>query len=374
MSIHKLHSTIFCLVRNELWGTPIDEPQLTEEEYASLLEEAWRQAVYGLTARAIVNNNFQIGEDNVFEILDGLQQIENQNQLVTNELKGFVEKVEQSGKDYIIVKGQTISILYPHPESRISGDVDFFFPDKNYKENRKLLRSLFDADLPAEAPHKEVGFDINDIHFELHQNLALLSNPLHNYRWKKYLKAAVKDGYLVEVDGMKVKTLSPTTNVVYTFYHLFNHFIKEGIGLRQLVDMAVMLKAYHEEIDKDKLEQMLRKLGLYRVFRTFGSILTDYIGLSEQYFPFKLEEKDRKKENLILEDILYKGNFAQSVRENDLSPLRYKVETFKMMFHQIRNYFSLAPAELLFFMPRRLNGDLCVMRNKMVSLFRRHEK
>ena len=219
-----------------------------------------------------------------------------------------------------------------------------------------------------------MGFDINNIHFELHQNLAVLSNPLHNYRWKKYLKVAVKDDYCVEMDGMKVKTLSPTTNVVYTFYHLFNHFIKEGIGIRQLVDLAVMLHAYHDEINKGELERMLRKLGLYRVFRAFGSILMDYIGLCETDFPFKLKEKDRKKELLMLEDVLYKGNFAMNVRENDLSPLRYKVETFKLMFHQIRNFFSLAPAELLFFMPRRLNGDLCVLRNKMVSLFRGHEE
>lgn len=374
MNISNVHLYLLCLLRNGLWGTPISESLLAEKEYACLFEEAWRQGVLGLADRAIVDNDLRIGENNIFDIIDGLQQIENQNILVTNELKQFVEKIEQTGKDYVIVKGQIIGSLYPHPESRMSGDVDFFFPDKRYRENRNLLMTLFDADLPAEAPHKEVGFDINGIHFELHQNLALLSNPLHNYRWKKYLDAAVKDDYHVVVDGMKVKTLSPTTNVVYTFYHLFNHFIKEGIGLRQLVDLAVMLYAYHEEIDRSKLEGMLRKLGLYRVFKTFGSILIDDIGLAETYFPFKLEEKDRKKAEMILADVLYKGNFAQSVRENHISGIRYKSETFRLMFHQIRDYFSLAPSELFFFIPRRFNGNLCVIRNKVVSLFRKHEE
>jgi hypothetical protein len=171
------------------------------------------------------------------------------------------------------------------------------------------------------------------------------------------------------VDGIKVRTLSPTTNVVYTFYHPFNHFIKEGIGLRQIVDLAVMLYAYHDEIDKDKLKRMLRKLGLYCMFKAFGTILTDYIGLSEKYFPFKLVEKDRKKENLILADVLYKGNFAKSVRNNNLSAMQYKKETFKLMFRQCCNYFSLAPSELIFFMPRRFKGDVLVLRNKIVSKF-----
>lgn len=374
MSISGIHSYLLCLLRNELWGTPIDKPQLTEKKYAALLEEAKRQAVLGLAAQAIVNNDLPVGTINTVKAIDGLQQIEKRNSLVSKELKRFVEKIEETGKDYVIVKGQTIGILYPHPGVRSPGDVDFFFPDKHYQENRKLLKRLFNANLPGEAPHKEVGFDIGDIHFELHQNLALLSNPLHNRRWGKFLKAAVEDDYYVRIEGMKVKTLSPTTNVVYTFYHLFNHFVKEGIGIRQLVDLAVMLYAYHEETDKGKLERMLRKLGLYRVFKTFGSILIDYIGLGETYFPFILEEKDRKKEDIILEDILYKGNFARSVRENDQAGMKYKMETFRLMLHQCLNYYSLAPSELFFFMPRRLNGDLCVLRNKIVSLFRNHEE
>jgi hypothetical protein len=66
--------------------------------------------------------------------------------------------------------------------------------------------------------------------------------------WDSLIEKEWQEKYFVEIDGVKVRTLSPTLNAAYVFIHLFFHFIREGVSLRPFCDWAIVLHYYYSGI------------------------------------------------------------------------------------------------------------------------------
>ena len=155
---------------------------------------------------------------------------------------------------------------------------------------------------------------------------------------------------VVLVDGKEVKTLSPNIYAVYVFAHLFFHFIREGIGLRQMCDWAIILDRYKDDIDTSQLSSDLDGLGMKKAYCAFGGVLTTHLGLKT--VPLPLNDSDLRASGRILKDILHYGNFGKPSRKVKESGWRFKMET---MWRTVRNcckYFRLAPAEIGMIIPR----------------------
>ena len=56
--------------------------------------------------------------------------------------------------------------------------------------------------------------------------------------------------------------------------------------MKQLCDVAVLLHAKREMIDRARLREMLTKLHLMEVWQLFMYIITNYLGLPEEECPF----------------------------------------------------------------------------------------
>ena len=50
----------------------------------------------------------------------------------------FLAQMDANQIDYVVMKGQTMAVLYPHPDVRTSGDVDFLVKD-DYQEIQRNL-------------------------------------------------------------------------------------------------------------------------------------------------------------------------------------------------------------------------------------------
>lgn len=345
-------------VRCELWHKPFSRKQLTDDEVKYLLDESNRQTVSGLASNTLAENSVDIGVMNVLEMMSYIRQNETDNIRLNDSLLAFAQKMSEAGIDFVVVKGQTLGALYPHPAMRTPGDVDFFCPGMAYDEVRKRLQPLLGIELSASAPRKEVFFKLGECPYELHNRLLLLAYPGHRRLWNRSLAQSVAKNYRVEVAGTPIHTLDPMLNVVYTFAHLFIHFIKEGIGLRHLCDLAVLLHHYNSEIDGEALQTLLRRLGLLRAFSAFCYMLRDYLGLPEEDVPFALDPRWKRYSARLMDSVLYAGNFAKTVREDSHSKRGYKWVTFKMMARHCWQYFRLAPLECAFFVPNYIQTNL----------------
>lgn len=351
---------LFSLLRSALWSESL-LGEVPKELFAEVMKLAQEQTVYGLMFDAISQHSVkgQFDKRLVLEAYAKTEKIKRLNALVDKELKEMVQMFDDNGVDYLVVKGQTYSRLYPEPKVRMSGDIDFLI-HQPYCDVKEVLEQQFSIKLPEKMIENEVGFKNGGVLFELHIGLRSYAKKKHQKLWDALIAKEWQVPYYVEIDGVKVRTLSPTLNAAYVFIHLFFHFIREGVSLRQLCDWAMVLHHYQNEIDREFLSKLLFDLDLSDAFRAFGTILTDWLGLPDNEFPLPLSDNDRRWQKKILKDIFGGGNFGKLHHQTHNS-WKFKMETLQLMIRNTFRYYHLCPSEIGGMMHRQLKANLKII-------------
>lgn len=354
---------LFAIIRSSLWGKPYNEG-MEADEFKRIMALAEQQTVTALVFDAI--KDIPVDDKADVEVLTYhamTEQIMQQNRQINKELKDFASRCDENGIDYMVVKGQMVGCLYPNPLLRLPGDIDFLVK-KEYDAIKERIEGALEISLPKRMLEKQVPFDRNDAKYELHTSLRTWLYAKHQKQWDELIEREWQNKYYVEIDGERVRTLSPTTNAAYVFIHLFFHFIREGVSLRQMCDWAMVLHHYRDEIDRTKLMQILQELGMLKAFKTFGAIVIDELGLPEEEFPFSIGADERKWKDTILNDIFTGGNFGK-LNHKAHSSWKYKLETMKVATRNSLKYCSLAPIEAGLIIPRLLLGNLKIIVKKV---------
>lgn len=319
-----------------------------------------------------------------------VQMIEQQNKEINRELEGFVTVCAKERQEYLVVKGQTVGRLYPKPLWRQSGDIDFLVhvSSSSMSETTGLSEKFnvqdFGRALDVVIPkmvEKDVGFDRNNIRYELHTSLRGWAKKRHQKVWDELIEKEWVQEYYVEIEGVKVRTLSPTLNAAYIFIHLFFHLIREGVSLRQLCDWAMVLHHYKDEINRDELLQILNDLDLCEAYCAFGTILVDKLGLPISEFPVPINDEARNWQEKILEDIFKGGNFGKlnhghgfMFHVSSFRSLWYKVETFGVALRNSFKYYRLCPSEVGGMIPRLVKGNARIWLKALFNKVRRQSR
>ena len=348
---------LFSLLRFALWGEPF-QGEVSKQEFAQILKLAKEQTILGLVFDVLKDVKVEgtLNKSLVFETIGLTEQLKHQNAIINRELCSFANRSQDAGLKYLVVKGQTIGCLYANPELRAAGDIDFLIPEY-LNGNLDFNRVFTDVEIPKRISEKEYGFESNGVTYELHIRLIDFGCKKHQAVWENLIAEEWEKNYFVEIDGMKVRTLSPTINAVYLFLHLYFHLIREGVSLRQFCDWAIMLHHYRNEINKDALKGILLQLDMIKGYKAFGTILVDELGLPEEDFPLSLADEDRGMKGKILEDIFKGGNFGKHNHKSK-STLGFKLETFCMAVNNSIRYYSLAPSEMRMMIPKMLKINL----------------
>lgn len=348
---------LFQLLQSALWGKTFDvDNDCCIEEVLLLAEE---QTVLGLIFEEIAKRNFKINQQELFKYICLLHTIRQQNQVVNNVLVGFVNTVEKIDVDYLVVKGQTLACLYPDPYLRMSGDIDYLI-NSDYGFAKTKIEEAQSVDLPSKLLEREIAYNWRDVVFELHTSLIDFSCKKHQQYWDKLVIDCWQERTAVDIEGVRVNTLSPTLNAVYIFLHLFTHFSKVGISLRQFCDWAVFLRHYENEIDKDKVQRILQELELQNAYIAFGAVLVDKLGLPEVSFPMKIDDLHRRWTSKILDDIFSGGNFGR-MNHKSKHPWLFKLESVGFALRNTVRYFRLAPSEIGMMIPKMIALNLKLM-------------
>lgn len=353
-----IEEKLFSLLRLAFWGESMKSP-VSKEEFAEVLRLAEQQTVYGLVFDGLSRLNGKYDKQQVLQGFAICQKIQNMNELVNKEMKGIVQIFDQRNIDYLIVKGQTIEVLYPQRNLRMAGDIDFLICQE-YGVVKDVIEEGVSVELPERMVEREIVFVHNGVPFELHTNLRDWGEKKHNKVWDSLMEKEWKEKYYVEIDGVKVRTLSPTLNAAYVFLHLFFHLIREGVSLRQLCDWMMVLHHYKDEIDRHALSEILSELDVLDAFRAFGTILIDYLGLPKDEMPIILGDNDRKWQKQLLKDIFDGGNFGKQHHQASNS-WKFKIETMQLAFRNTFRYYRLCPSEVGGMIPRLVKGNLKIL-------------
>lgn len=185
-----------------------------------------------------------------------------QDRAITKLLHAF----EETGIDYIPLKGTRMRPLYPKPELRLMGDADILIRKEQYESIVPIVKGQ-GFKTYAETTY-DYSFESPDLFLELHHRLLSpeetaytavyadgwhMASPLSGHRWEMSLE----DEWL------------------YMFGHFTKHYAS-GIGIRHVVDLWMFLRAY-PDLDKTYVNKQLSKLK-------FGKFYNNVLALIDLWF------------------------------------------------------------------------------------------
>lgn len=168
--------------------------------------------------------------------------------------------------------------------------------------------------------------------------------------------------------------LRKENDIVYVFVHFFNHFYKEGVGLRQICDWCRLLYTYRDSLNYGLLEQRIKRAGLVSEWKAFGALAIEYLGFPKDSMPLldvrrkKEDVRWRKKADRIMEFILKSGNMGHNRDMSHFSKYPYLIRKCVSMGRRIGdmiNHARIFPLDSLRFFPRIMwNGVRSAMRGE----------
>ena len=241
------------------------------------------------------------------------------NQTVRSaEFSDLYQKLRSAGLHPVVVKGQLCSRLYPLKDHRISADDDLYISDAEFMAcHEQLLANGLTTDTPADelSAADEVSYTKkgNPLYIELHRHLFDSSEDAHDEL--NHFFASLKP---VETDSFLA--MPPHEHLLYLILHAYKHFVRSGIGLRQFCDIGLWARAYHAEIDWQRLHEQCESVHAATFAAAAFRIARDYLGID---FDLPMPWNDAVDAEPLLHDSLCGGVYGS----NDLTRLHSSTVT-----------------------------------------------
>lgn len=272
-------------------------------------------------------------------------------------MKNLAQLFRNYGIPFVVFKGPAIASLYPNPERRAHGDIDFYVPSAHFEEAMLTVRTLLGVKVERDNVDKHCAFDFQTVRFEMHYRMETFGYSPHQKYFGNLVENAMRHELPCYHAGEdEIPMLPPMIDLMVLFKHWFNHLLGEGIGLRQTTDLAVAIRAYREKIQPGTLQCHLRAIGYIRAFDTVVALVERYFGVDWGAYwnasPEWTKEKAWDFAERLMHDVLRNGNFGRSSYRFRFGMLK-RMETFaRFMVHSWR-YYPLAPKDIIFMLPKR---------------------
>ena len=194
-----------------------------------------------------------------------------------SEFADLYQKLRAAGLHPVVVKGQLCSRLYPLKDHRISADDDLLIPDGEFMAcHEQFLSNGLRTGTPADelTAADEVSYtkDGSPLYIELHRHLFDSAEDAHDE-----LNHFFADLNPVEIDGFLA--MPPHEHLLYLLLHAYKHFVRSGIGLRQFCDIGLWARAYHAEIDWQRLHEQCESVHAATFAAAAFRIARDDLGI-----------------------------------------------------------------------------------------------
>lgn len=334
------------LLRVGLWGQkPSQFSSLSFDEWGKVMTEAMQHAVVG-----VVMDGFSYLDDEqkppkeiIMKWFPYLLQIERENKRLDETAISVWNRLNDEGIKTVLLKGQGVAKEYLVPEHRQSGDVDLYVCHGNIDGARRVVMKWDIQDTGENIKH--YFFSLDGIEVELHRRAVnsyfLPASRRLNIWMNRKLNSTQRKWGSVTIPDEEF-------NIVFEFNHLFEHFMGEGVGLRQICDWIVCLYHAVGKFNVGTLEYNLNRFNQLHSWKVFAYIAVNYLGLSEEQMPLYDNNYQAKAEK-VMAIIMKNGNFGRYAgkRKRPNSYLGSKVYTITENIRSTINMFPIFPTDAI---------------------------
>lgn len=223
----------------------------------------------------------------------------------------------------MVLKGWGMSLNYPIPCHRLSGDLDIWNFGK-WKEADAFVASK-GIKIDGSHHHHSV-FHVKGLMVENHYDFINVYGHRSSRKVEKKLKElASKEVEKKEIEGITIYLPSADFNALFLLRHTAGHFASTGMNLRQVLDWGLFMQRYHNNIDWEWYIPFIKELGMYPFGVILNTICTTHLGFPSECFHGHIElqpEVDRVLQDMMCPETTDKedGSLLTSLR---VKPLRW---------------------------------------------------
>lgn len=344
--MNKTRQQFLELLRAGLWGTAADPEQFKDgADWKAIIGLAKEQTVLLLVADgyATLPPQLQPSKTIQFNVEAFRVRMSQMHMLLNKEIKALTHLMNTNGIRNVLLKGQGLAQNYQIPLSRACGDIDLYVGEDEFDKAKQLLEDFGVAHGEESESEKHYHCKRDGVDIELHRFTELLRLPWENRRYQEWTRRHLIESDDFEVwnmDGHAVNMPPAQFNVIYVFYHFYNHFQTTGIALRQICDWAILLHTHAGQYDKEVLESDLKSFGLISPWKVFAQIVVEYLGLPAEEMPLYRPSGTRARK--ALDVVLKYGNFGRTqIAARGPRPKGYYSGKLYSFFHTMKNNFHL---------------------------------
>lgn len=246
-----------------------------------------------------------------------------------------------------VMKGFSLSRLYPRPEHRPCTDMDCYLKDAYEEGNRIAEENGLTVDC---SYYKHSKILLRELTVENHQFLLPIKGSGKAKRFERELRSWIEDGNNEYIGDSRLKATSPFFDVVYVLAHAQEHFLNEGIILRHICDWAMVLKAHADKVDWNEWKRVCKEYGMLSFGYAMSRLANRICGVMIPFDCPKDDEADRR----LLDDTLYRKATGNGKRSN----MQVRIDLVKNMFCNSWKYRMFSDTNFLMFCGRRVWGYL----------------
>lgn len=292
---------------------------MSEELMQLIMQQGVGPLVYpALQSKASLNTNFL----NTKPLLQ-MKQMCVANVQVQAKMQRVLEvawrALTEAGIQPVLMKGAGLAAYYPEPSMRQWSDIDLFVGKEQYHPACAVMRTAFPNALKFDEEldhYKHYNLIADGVSIEIHRVSVALTHPRDIRRYAKmerfgmahaiplkYINTDTHADGAINTDKEEIKNEivvpEPTFNALMVMLHAWEHFITKGANIRQICDLALMLKHTKNKIDAVRLKRWLKDLRALDVWQIYMGILVHEFGMREEEVLFYNERVVPRAQNMM---------------------------------------------------------------------------
>lgn len=182
------------------------------------------------------------------------------------------------GINTMLLKGITLARLYPKPNLRSFGDIDFYQYGR-WREADALMVQHYGVKVSTQTHHHS-KYAFNNILIENHYDFINRYGARGNMSFERLLKTEANRTHIPFVlDGQACFLPPPTFSALFYLRHMAAHFAADRITLRHLLDWTFFCRSYSHDVDWQYVVSVARQYG----FLPFAACLEELCRLYFQH-------------------------------------------------------------------------------------------
>ena len=239
------------------------------------------------------------------------QSIAEQSQYKRQVVEKMGSWLAEEGLTTTILKGFSLSALYPNPNLREFSDIDIFSGENYEVVNACFAKHGVKVD-SVDGHHAYLKVDgISVEHHFAFSNTKVkdgLDGPEEDLQ-----RLVVKDQQPTSIPGINYP--NPVFTALFVGWHAYEHFLQEKIELRHVIDWALALHQLSEE-EAVTLNEIKCNIDWGEFCDTLTAIAINHLGLSQEWFPNSGNDIGPKQMQKLWNDIINSPHTLKSKSSN----------------------------------------------------------